>query len=282
MRAHDGVELALYRAESARTRRTPLVLVHGTFSNRTFFLGTGNRGLARYLAGRGFDAWVPELRGHGRSGAQARDRTWRFEDWIRHDAGALLAGVREATGSPRAVWIGHSAGGVIAMAYAGLGTAESSAIAGIVTAGAPAPTGPGHVNRALAAVGYGITRLLGHFPARALGIGPEDEQPGIMAQWMQWNARGRWTGTDGTDYLAAAARVTAPLLTLAGRRDFMAPPSACRRLHDLPASTDKTFVECGRDTGFPRDFSHDGLIVSKAAHDTVWPLIARWLEERFD
>lgn len=282
MRADDGVELALYRAESARTRRTPLLLVHGTFSNRTFFLGTGGRGLARYLAGRGFDAWVPELRGHGRSGAQGKGTHWRFEDWIRRDAPALLAGVRQATGSDRVAWIGHSAGGVIAFAYAGLGEAESATIGGIVSMGAPAPTRPGAWHVPLSAIGYGITRVMNRFPARALGIGPEDEQPGIMEQWMAWNVRGRWIGDGGTDYLAAAGRITVPLLVLAGHGDFMAPPGSCRRLAEVTASTDRTFMDCGRRTGFPQNFSHDGLVVSKAARETVWPVIATWLEERFD
>ena len=59
VRTADGVELALFRAPVAgKPRRTAVLLVHGTFSNRNFFHGAGERGLAFALAQRGFDAWV--------------------------------------------------------------------------------------------------------------------------------------------------------------------------------------------------------------------------------
>lgn len=52
-RADDGVELALFRAAPERRRSAPpVLLVHGTFSNRTYFLGTQGQGLAHELARR--------------------------------------------------------------------------------------------------------------------------------------------------------------------------------------------------------------------------------------
>jgi len=281
VRADDGVELALWRkAPDGTPRAMPVLLVHGTFSNRNFFLGPGDRGLARYLAARGFDTWIPELRGHGRSGVSAGHAPWEFEDWILRDAPALLRAVRESTGATRVAWVGHSAGGVIAAAYAGLGAAESGTIGAIVMAGAPAPTRPGAWHVPLAAIGYGITRILGRFPARALGIGPEDEQPGVMQQWLEWNVRGRWIGRSGTDYLAAAGRITVPALALAGSGDLFAPPSACRRLLDGFGSAHRTFLACGRATGFAENFNHNRLLVSTPAREHVWPRIAEWLEAR--
>ena len=110
VRADDGVDLALWRRRAdapANRRAVPVLLVHGTFSNRNFFLGTGERGLAHYLASRGFESWVAELRGHGRSGAAGKGTAWRFEDWILRDAPALLRGVRDASGSESVAWIGH-------------------------------------------------------------------------------------------------------------------------------------------------------------------------------
>jgi pimeloyl-ACP methyl ester carboxylesterase len=283
-RADDGVDLALYRARpaAARAGAPPILLVHGTFSNRRFFLGGGVRGLARWLAERGFDAWVAELRGHGRSGERGRAAAWRFEDWIRRDAPALVRGVLDATGQERLVWIGHSAGGVIAVAYAGLRHTWSDRIAGMVLVGAPAPTRPGMWHVPLAALGYGVTRVFGRFPARLLRIGPEDEHRGIMEQWMSWNARGRWIGTDGTDYLAGAAGITVPVLAIAGTGDhFIAPASACRALLDSLGGGDHTLLVCGRVTGFSENFTHHRTIVSAAARAEVWPLVADWLERRF-
>lgn len=283
VRAADGVELALYRAcGSGRRAAPPLLMVHGTFSNRTFFLGAGERGLGRYLRDRGHDVWVAELRGHGRSGDAGRANTWHFEDWIRLDAPALVQGVLEATGAERVAWIGHSAGGVIAVAFGATGHPLGVRLAALVLAGSPAPTGLGPVQYPMAAAGLTMTRLLGRFPARALGIGPEDEHPGIFAQWMRWNLRGRWLGDDGTDYFGLARRVSAPALALAGGGDrLIAPPRLCRDLLEATSSDDRTFVTCGRKQGFRENYNHHRLIASSNAREEVWPLIAGWLEERF-
>jgi len=281
--ADDGVALALYRARPRAPRSgPPLLLVHGTFSNRFFFLGARERGLARYLADRGWDAWVAELRGHGRSGAAGRANAWHFEDWIRRDAPALVARVLAETRLERLVWLGHSAGGVIGIAFAGLGHPGSGRVAGLVLVGSPAPTGLGILQYPIAAAALGITKVAGRFPARFFRIGPEDEHAGIMEQWMRWNLTGRWRGDDDTDYFANCARVTCPVLALAGGGDRLwAPPALCAALVNATSSVDRTVVTCGRTQGFAEDFDHDRVLVSTPARNEVWPLIADWLEQRF-
>jgi predicted alpha/beta hydrolase len=282
--ADDGIELALYRSRpsSPRPAAPPLLFVHGTFSNRHFFLGAHERGLASWCAERGFDAWVAELRGHGRSGEHGRASSWHFEDWIRLDAPALIGGVLAATGAEQLVWIGHSAGGIIGIAYAGLRAARSAAIAGLVTAGSPAPTGLHLAQFPVLGAGLVVTRLVGRFPARFLRIGPEDEHRGIMEQWVRWNLGRRWVGTDGTDYYANCAHIRVPQLALAGGGDWLiAPPALCAELLHASGSADRTFRRCGRAEGFAEDFNHDRLVISTAARRQVWPLIAEWMEARF-
>ncbi len=281
VRAGDGVELALYRSNGGGGG-LPLLLLHGTFSNRTFFFGNGERGLGRYLAARGFDVWVGELRGHGRSGDAGRRHRWHFEDWIRYDAPAFVAAVCQTTGRPRLVWVGHSAGGVIGYALAGLGHATSGAIAGLATAGAPAPVGLGLLQYPMAAAGLALTWLLGRFPARLLGIGPEDEHPGIFSQWMRWNLQGRWQGDDGTDYYGNTRRVNVPVLALAGGGDWLiAPPDLCSALAEATSGADRTVVTCGRAEGFREDYNHHRLIASTPASEEIWPLIGDWIAARF-
>jgi len=282
--ARDGVPLALYHAPPATPRPAPpLLLVHGTFSNRTFFLGDRERGMGWYLASRGWDVWVAELRGHGRSGAAAHGRNWLFEDWIRADAPALVDAVREATGHDRLIWVGHSAGGVIGYAFAGMPDPGAAAVAGLVAVSAPAPTGLGPVAWPMAAAGVLLTKLAGRFPARALGIGPEDEHPGIFTQWMRWNLRGAWHGQHGTDYYGHAARVTVPVLALAGAGDrWVAPPRLCEDLLRTTASRAPRYVVCGRGTGFSENFNHHRVVASSAVRNEIWPLIADWLATTFE
>ena len=82
--------------------------------------------------------------------------------------------------------------------------------------------------------------------------------------------------------LPPVARITVPILALAGGGDWaIAPPAPCEDLVEATSSADRTFVACGRAEGFGEDFTHNRLIVSTPARREVWPLIADWIESRF-
>jgi hypothetical protein len=40
----------------------------------------------------------------------------------------------------------------------------------------------------------------------------EDEAAEVIAEWREWNVRGRWVGTDGFDQFAGLAALSAPYL----------------------------------------------------------------------
>jgi hypothetical protein len=75
-----------------------------------------------------------------------------------------------------------------------------------------------------------VSRLLGRFPARSLRFGNEDEAAEIIAEWMEWNVRGRWLGMDGFDYFAGLAALSTPYLGVASGADWIfAPPRRAGR-----------------------------------------------------
>jgi hypothetical protein len=123
------------------------------------------------------------------------------------------------------------------------------------------------------------SRLFGRFPARLLGLGPEDELPGVMSQWMTWNLRGEWLGEDGIDYASALAAVRTPVLAMSGAGDTVfAPSRACRALLEMTGSEDATYRLAGRATGYGEDFDHPGIVVARAARREVWPVVVEWLD----
>jgi len=144
---HDGWRLALYRyAPSRRLHRTPVLLCHGMSSNRWDMDGPGRISLARYLVRRGYDVWVIELRGAGRSTRptwwNGKRYNWRFEDYVQHDAPAALRKVLRETGASQVQWVGHSMGGMIA--YALLMSPVHHKIRSAVTLGSPTMSNVGH------------------------------------------------------------------------------------------------------------------------------------------
>lgn len=146
-RTRDGWRLALYRYEPKRgSHRTPVLLCHGMTSNRWDMDGPGRISLARYLVRRGYDTWVVELRGAGRSTRpnlwNGKRYDWTFEDYVNHDAPAALRKVLGETGAEQVHWVGHSMGGMIAYALL-MGPAHRK-IASVVTLGSPTMSEVGH------------------------------------------------------------------------------------------------------------------------------------------
>jgi pimeloyl-ACP methyl ester carboxylesterase len=273
VRTDDGVHLAVHRLTPERSG-TPLLLVHGAFSSHTLWLrgGSTGTGLARFLAGQegegGHDVWLADWRSHGAAAREPYPRAWHFEDTIVHDAPALVERVRAETGRAP-VWVGHSVGGAIGLACL---ARRPATLAAVATLGTPGPV-LGPVRLALALATIGMSRALGRFPARALRMGSEDEAALILAEWMEWNVRGRCIGADGFDYLAALETARVPLLSVAGAGDrLFAPADACRRLLERAGSPQKTFAVVGSPP-----LGHRGLLLASRADERCWPLVADWI-----
>lgn len=271
----DGVELALHRLRAFRDGRPAVLLVHGAFTNHRCWLyspdGSPAGGLGHFLGAAGLDVWLADLRHHGESAREPRRGAWTFEDWVLQDTPTLVARVREETDGAPLAWIGHSAGGVAGLCW--LARVAAAPIRAVVTLGTPGPRRLGPVRRALATGTIALSRALGRFPARALRFGNEEEAAEIIAEWMEWNVRGAWRGTDGFDYFAALATLITPYLGVAGGSDrIFAPPHACRQVVERVGSPRKTlFVEPG--------LTHRGLVLSERARDACWPKIVEWLKE---
>src|SRR5689334_240377 len=111
----DGASIALgrYHPRVARRFAEPVILCHGLGANR-FNLDFDERySVARYLANRGFETWVLELRGRGLAGPMVEAT---FDDQAEHDVRAAIRTVR-STGAERVCWLGHSKGGLAAFAH---------------------------------------------------------------------------------------------------------------------------------------------------------------------
>lgn len=272
----DGTRIALHRY--GNRENIPVLLVPGTFSNWTFWFGTRGIGFARTLVDAGYYAVAVDPRGHGESARPRADQRWDIDAWARQDIPTALRAI--ATSDKPAFIVGHSAGGAVTLAALSAEPELRTRVRALVTIGTPLPwlqPWRGFGARLI----RGLSRHMGKFPARLLRLGPEDELPGVMTQWMTWNIEGHWVGDDGTDYTAGLAGLHMPCLMIAGQGDtFFAPPRACRGLFDLIGSGDKSFLLCGRSEGYAEDFDHVGIMVSRAARAEVWPRILTWLEAR--
>lgn len=67
-------------------------------------------------------------------------------------------------------------------------------------------------------------------------------------------------------------KITMPFLNIIGSKDDLVPPESSRSIMNVISSNDKKLIE------FPT--GHVGLCINQAAHEQLWPTVAKWLSGR--
>jgi pimeloyl-ACP methyl ester carboxylesterase len=300
----DGWRIAIGRRRPRGTpRRPPVLLCHGLATNRheMDFAAPGHS-LALSLAGRGFDCFAMDLRGHGLSTpAPGSPRIWTLDDYLQKDIPAALAAIREETGSDEVLWVGHSQGALLGLATAAL---HPERVAGVVAIAPPGQFGTTPALRQLERIGQlglggfmgPVARLwapfgpvwhprLAELAIRRANVEPEiyrlflanaaeSVNPGVLAHFSHCIREDRFRSfDDAMDYGVAFTHCKRPALFIAGERDGIAPPSA----------VEDTCVRWGGPKRYWNAgpvYGHTDLIVGRRAALDVHPVIAAWLEER--
>ena len=268
--------LGLFGREGARG--VPVILLHGSFSNRRFWYSPNGIGLGPFLARAGFDIWIAEMRGHGLSPRNQHYRRNRVADYARYDLPAIAAFVCEQTGQvPH--WIGHSLGGTTLAAALGghylvEGQVASAALFGSQVSRTYWPL-------KMPPVEWGSRMLLKRFDVLSgswLKRGPEDEPIGLALESLRWHGLlGRFGDTE-RDWWAGLSNVTVPVLAVAAAGDGQDPAWACRKLLEQFPQESRHFLCLSQKYGYSSDYGHVEMLLSKEARHEVWPLVAHWLE----
>ncbi|TBU97636.1 alpha/beta fold hydrolase [Phytopseudomonas dryadis] len=277
-----SVELALTRlgiAGPEAVRGEPVILLHGSFSNRRFWYSPTCIGLGPFLARAGFDVWIAEMRGHGLSPRNQAYRSNCVADYARYDLPAIAAFVHEQN-PQKAHWIGHSLGAITLAAALGGAYLEQARMASVALFGAQVSRV--HWPLKIPPLAWGARLLLRRFSVLSgarLKRGPEDEPIGIALESLRWHRLfGRFADAE-RDWWSGLREVRLPLLAVTADGDRQDPPWACRALFEQFAGASGAFVSLGRAQGFAHDYDHVGMLVSKGAQIEVWPLVLRWLNQ---
>ena len=281
-----SVELAITRlglADHCAARGVPIVLLHGSFSNRRFWYSPKGIGLGPWLARQGFDVWIAEMRGHGLSPRNLDYPRNRVADYARYDLPVINAFVREQSGC-KPHWVGHSLGGTTLAAALGGRYLSDDDVASVALFGSqitrhywPLKIPP------VAWAGRVLLKRFGHFSGSRFKRGPEDEPMGLVIEVTRWYGLFGKFRDRHSDWWAGLADCRVAVMAVAAAGDHQDPTAECRRLFaQIGAHADQhanRFVEVGRQAGFSEDFGHVEMLVSKAAQVEVWPLVAQWVRE---
>ncbi len=265
-----------YYEKKRPDRGIPIILIHGAFSNKGIWLDSHLHGAARILLENGFDPWMLEMRGHGDSPENNLFLKNSLELYAQYDLPAIQAFVNEQT-QQKAVWLGHSSGGVcIATALAGnhLKTENISAIA---LFGAQVSRYPWVIYLPLVRT-FIRTWLLTKKHIMNVKLGPEVEPRGVAQEYVRWSGIfSRWKSIKGLSYWKSIQNVTLPVIAFAAKKDKGDPAKYCEKLLNA-FSGEKQFHLLAKSKGFSIDYSHGKMVKSEQADQEVWPLLIKWLK----
>jgi len=279
-----SVELALTRlglADQPGARGVPVILLHGSFSNRRFWYSPKGIGLAPWLARRGFDVWIAEMRGHGLSPRNQHYASNTVADYAQYDLPVIGAFVAEVSAqTPH--WVGHSLGGITLAAALGGGYLQGDLAASAALFGAQVSRR--HWPLRIPPLNWAGRLLLKRYPhisGARLKRGPEDEPVGVGLEWLRWKGLFGRFGDSQRDWWEGLHEVKLPILAVAAAGDLQDPSWACRDLFEQFAGSHNQFVNLGRGEGFGDDFDHVRMLVSPQAQAEVWPLVGTWLSDPY-
>jgi pimeloyl-ACP methyl ester carboxylesterase len=265
----------------------PVLMLHGAIENgRIFYSGSG-KGLAPFMAQHGFDVYVPDLRGRGRSEPHiSRHSSYGQLEAITEELPAFIDLIRSRRGDEPQVWMAHSWGGVLMLALLARRPEYRRLVRGIVFFGTKRTV---HVRnwQVLTHIDFfwhraapALIALHGYLPARAYRAGSDDETRLSHAESMAWVKPGLWVDPrDGFDYgKALPTAELPPLLFLAGAGDrCLGNPQDVRALIRELGPQEVEFRVLGRRTGSRHDYGHIDMLTHPDAREDHFLDVLKWV-----
>jgi len=229
--------------------------------------------VAHRLTAQGYVVRALDHRGHGRSDGR-RTRVVRFSDYVA-DLGLFIeSGKDRFTGLPTFL-LGHSMGGLVALAYA---VSQPGSIDALIVS-APAAC-PGDVSRFRVTAGRVLSSIAPDAPVLRLPLQKISRDPVVVDAYNHDPLvfRGPIRARLGAEMLATMERVDAalplmrlPLLVMQGTRDGLVDPGCGAHVYEVAGSPDKALK------------MYDGLwheIFNEPERDEVIGDLIAWLNAR--
>jgi predicted alpha/beta hydrolase len=297
--ASDGWEAPIWRyPPRLDAPGEPVLLLHGLgLSGVGFDLQEGDS-LVDALHEAGFDVYVLEHRGDPGALAPQGASGFDFDDIVEQDLPAAIERIRDISGWPRLLWIGHSMGGQLLYATLARGT---DAIAAGISLCAPVRFETPRSHARMAALAASLVPGGWSLPARSLhraltpltgealwgslgreiegslarGMmihGVEDIAAGLLKQIGRWIASGSLCDrNDRLDYIEAMRAASVPVMVVAAEGDRLCPPAAARPAFEaLPE--DRRFWLTLSDR-----WGHLDPLIGERASSELHPRLLAWL-----
>ena len=265
----------------------PVLLIHGSIEDSRIFYSASGKGFAPFLAQAGFDVFIPDLPGKGKSTPKAsREFDHSQQQFIDGDFNDYIDRIREDYPTEKIRLGGHSWGGVLALAwYAKFGSIET--IGPMVFFGSKRKLATRSLRRLFmvdimwSAVGQVSTGLSGYLPAKKLKMGSDNETAQFYRETAQWVRSDGWMDLKSGEDIAETLRKKRlpPLLFFAGVNDkVLGNPRDVKRLMDETGSETAQLVLLSRANGNAKDYDHINMLTARTCPQDHFPMAMEWMK----
>ncbi|QDQ29430.1 lysophospholipase [Chitinimonas arctica] len=265
-------------------------MAHGAVANARTFYSERGKGLGAWLARRGYDVYVLDLRGRGLSTPRiARGAKHGQTESIVEDIPAALAEIQRLRGKQtRISLVAHSWGGVLLSAMMARRPDWAAMVRASVYLGSKRSIRVWNWTRLyeielfwqrLASL---VTRRYGYLPAARLGMGADDETAKSLRQSQAWVRQSDWIDSDdGFDYRAALQNGGLPptLYLVGGNDPVRGHEKDVRRFAAESGPHPHEFGLLSRRAGLRRDYGHIDMLTDPQAEQEVYPLVLDWFQK---
>ncbi|WMN62243.1 alpha/beta hydrolase (plasmid) [Pseudoalteromonas xiamenensis] len=223
-----GAKLHLRRIYDDENTGEPVFFMHGAVENGKIFYTESNKGLAPFLAEHGYDCYVADLRGRGKSIPNiGPGHSYGQTEAILEDIPTMLEGIKGLRGKYPRFWVAHSWGGVLMNSYFARFPEMISHVDACVYFGSKRSLYNRHPQKFIQGnlIWYGLAPILakkhGYLPARKLKWGSDEETVKSHRQSMEWAKIKPWVDSDDNfDYAKTLSKMALPpILHIAGVKD---------------------------------------------------------------
>ncbi|MDD2735092.1 MAG: alpha/beta fold hydrolase [Desulfuromonadaceae bacterium] len=267
----------------------PVLMLHGAIENgRIFYSGSG-KGLAPFLARNGFDVYVADLRGRGKSRPPIK-RSSRFgqTEAISEDIPACVEAIKRLRGPVPQQWVAHSWGGVLFSSVLARFPEYTELVRSLVYFGSKRTIRVWSFERIFKV--ELVWKLLcplsclvaGYLPARWLRIGSDSETVKSYRQSAAWVKHDAWIDSDnGFDYGAAIKKISLPpIWYIAAENDHVL--GHPRDVQDFMKSAGRQqcrYTVLSRTNGNLHDYDHISMLTHPDAIHDHFPEVLEWLQQ---
>lgn len=275
-----------------------VLLIHGALENSKIFYsekarpnGSSGRskGLAPYLAENGFDVFVTDLRGKGKStplAGSGKIKGGQFEVIVQ-DIPSLVKKINQLKGENSSIHLmAHSWGGVLISSWYARFSNENINIKSIVFFACKRKIYVQHFRRWFmvdfiwSTLGTIATKIYGYLPAKKLRLGADDEPAKFFFECNKWVYSNKWIDPrDQFNYNEAFENVQfPPVLSLTGIGDHSLGNKYCvNKMLDEIKPTNFTNLILSKENGNKNNYGHIDILTHPDAPIDHFPSVLNWL-----